>query len=103
MGLQQSSHTPLKAPTLDTVEARFILDHVQNNCVTIFSKSYCIHCANTKRLFDEIDIPYKVIELNHIESGDKIQEVLGEMTNGKTVSRAHFSIHVFRDILYVIL
>lgn len=90
MGAQQSTQGHLndsskKLPWFETEEARFVLDHVNNNCVTVFSKSYCIHCQNTKKLFDEIGIPYKAIELNHMKTGDKVQEVLSDMTKGRTV------------------
>lgn len=92
MGAQQStqSHNKdniSKLPWFDTEEAKFVLDHVNNNCVTVFSKTSCIHCKNTKKIFDDIGIPYKAIELNHMETGDKVQDILLDMTKGRTVPR----------------
>ena len=90
MGLRQSL---MQQPTASSTamynsldETKFILDHVQNNCVLIFSKSYCIYCKNTKKLFNELEIPYKAIELNQMKSGPKVQDALAQMTNGTTVS-----------------
>ena len=88
MGSQQSLMQQPTSSSMDTNldETKFILDHVENNCVLVFSKSYCIYCKNTKKLFKELEIPYKAIELNQMKSGQKIQDALGQMTNGTTVS-----------------
>ena len=88
MGSQQSLMQQPTSSSMDTNldEKKFILDHVENNCVLIFSKSYCIYCKNTKKLFNELEIPYKAIELNQMKSGQKIQGALAQMTNGTTVS-----------------
>ncbi|VDI48955.1 glutaredoxin-2, mitochondrial-like [Mytilus edulis] len=88
MGSQQSSSpSQNKPPTFDTEEHKFIFDNVHNNCVTVFSKTSCIHCTNTKKLFNEIGVPYKAIEINKMESGHKVQEVLADITKQNTVPR----------------
>ncbi|KAF0976355.1 hypothetical protein FDP41_004582, partial [Naegleria fowleri] len=55
------------------------------NKVVIFSKTYCPYCANAKKLFSELGVDYKVLELDTMKDGSEYQNVLKEMTNMGTV------------------
>ncbi|QSL65931.1 hypothetical protein MERGE_003068 [Pneumocystis wakefieldiae] len=58
---------------------------IAQNCVMVFSKTYCSYCSNTKRILGEENIDFQVLELDNIENGPEIQEFLYEMTSQKTV------------------
>ncbi|XP_075852065.1 thioredoxin reductase 3 [Microcebus murinus] len=51
----------------------------------IFSKSCCPHGARVKELFSSLGVGYNILDLDKLEDGVSIQEVLAEMTNQKTV------------------
>ena len=65
---------------------QFVEETIKNNCVTVFSKSYCPSCKVAKRNLDQHGITYKVVELDKREDGDKIMSVLHDMTHKRTVS-----------------
>ena len=50
----------------------------------VFSKSYCPYCLKTKQLFDSLNIPAKVFELDVMDNGDDIQRALFELTKQRT-------------------
>ncbi|KAG2377970.1 hypothetical protein C9374_008592 [Naegleria lovaniensis] len=58
---------------------------VSQNKVVIFSKTYCPYCSNAKRLFSELGVEYKVLELDTMKDGSEYQNTLKEMTNMGTV------------------
>ncbi|XP_013413340.1 glutaredoxin-2, mitochondrial [Lingula anatina] len=64
---------------------QFINEEVSKNCVTIFSKTSCGFCKRTKRLLDQLEVPYKSIELNCRDDGPLIQQELQVMTGSSTV------------------
>ncbi|XP_054992840.1 thioredoxin reductase 3 [Sorex araneus] len=51
----------------------------------IFGKSYCPHCTRVKELFSSLGAEYNSLELDQVDDGASIQEVLTEMTNQPTV------------------
>ena len=51
----------------------------------VFSKDYCPFCKQAKMLLDEKGVEYQVIELNLIEDGQNMHDVLKIMTNQNTV------------------
>lgn len=55
--------------------------------VVIFSKTYCPYCITAKEIFDDLDQPYTTVELDQRTDGDQIQEIMGEITGGKSVPR----------------
>uniref|UniRef100_H9GDN5 Glutaredoxin domain-containing protein n=1 Tax=Anolis carolinensis TaxID=28377 RepID=H9GDN5_ANOCA len=57
-----------------------------NNCVVIFSKTTCSYCNMAKKLFHDANINYTAIELDRKENGSQFQDVLHQMTGGRTVS-----------------
>ncbi|XP_059503770.1 glutaredoxin 2 isoform X1 [Stegostoma tigrinum] len=62
-------------------------NQVVQNCVVIFSKSYCPYCMKAKSIFEEIGANFKAIELDHRKDGDHIQNILEELTGVRTVPR----------------
>ncbi|KAG8516223.1 Thioredoxin reductase 3 [Galemys pyrenaicus] len=92
---------------------RRLLSLVESNRVMIFSKSYCPHStrvggarrvpgaggrrpagsprdpnprsAEVKELFSSLGVEYNILELDQVDDGANIQEVLSEITNQKTV------------------
>ncbi|XP_067893819.1 glutaredoxin 2 isoform X2 [Heterodontus francisci] len=62
-------------------------NQVVQNCVVIFSKTYCPYCMKTKSIFEEIGANFKVIELDQRKDGNYIQNTLEELTGVRTVPR----------------
>ncbi|XP_038650813.1 glutaredoxin 2 isoform X2 [Scyliorhinus canicula] len=62
----------------------FIRNQVVQNCVVIFSKTYCPYCAKAKGIFEEIGANFKAIELDQRKDGDHIQNTLEELTGVRT-------------------
>ncbi|XP_055966589.1 glutaredoxin 2 isoform X2 [Sorex fumeus] len=60
---------------------------ISNNCVVIFSKTSCAYCTMAKKLFHDINVHCKVVELDMVEYGNQFQDVLYRMTGAKTVPR----------------
>ncbi|XP_049718497.1 thioredoxin reductase 3 isoform X1 [Elephas maximus indicus] len=51
----------------------------------IFSKSYCPHSTRVKELFSSLGVECNILELDQIDDGATVQEVLSEITNQRTV------------------
>ncbi|EGE80167.1 glutaredoxin 3 [Blastomyces dermatitidis ATCC 18188] len=66
--------------------AKSKVEHIiaQNN-VVVFSKSYCPYSSATKSLLNELGIPYYALELDEIDDGAAIQDVLAALTHQRTV------------------
>lgn len=73
-----------------TVLLKLLFKHTQeailDNCVVIFSKTTCSYCNMAKKLFQDMNVNYKAIELDTYENGNQFQDVLHRMTGGRTVS-----------------
>jgi glutaredoxin 3 len=81
MGLGSSSAADMTGP-----EAQFVQKTVSENCVVIFSKTTCPYCSDAKRIFEKLGTSFVTIELNHRDDGSVLLDVLGNMTNARTVS-----------------
>ncbi|XP_053526264.1 thioredoxin reductase 3 isoform X2 [Artibeus jamaicensis] len=64
---------------------RRLLGLIEGNRVMIFSKSYCPHCTRVKELFSSLGVECKILELDQVDDGANVQEVLSEITNQRTV------------------
>ncbi len=53
--------------------------------MVVFSKTYCPYCTATKSLFKDLEINAKVIELDVVSDGDRIQSALLDLTGQRTV------------------
>ncbi|OWK63595.1 thioredoxin reductase 3 [Lonchura striata] len=58
---------------------------IASHRVMIFSKSYCPYCNKVKELFNSLHVEYYALELDVIDDGASIQQVLVELTNQRTV------------------
>ncbi|KAG0285716.1 hypothetical protein BGZ96_010094 [Linnemannia gamsii] len=58
---------------------------IASNPVMIFSKSYCPYCLRVKDLFEDLDVPYKALELDEHENGVQIQADLKTLTGQNSV------------------
>ncbi|XP_060086315.1 glutaredoxin-2, mitochondrial-like [Ylistrum balloti] len=72
---------------MESAEAKYIQQTVDNNCVVIFSKSYCPYCDEADKIFKRLQVATKKIELDDRKDGDVIQNILGHMTDAYTVPR----------------
>nr|XP_009668041.1 PREDICTED: glutaredoxin 2 [Struthio camelus australis]XP_009668042.1 PREDICTED: glutaredoxin 2 [Struthio camelus australis] len=64
-----------------------IQEIVSDNCVVIFSKTTCFYCKMTKKLFEGMNVNYTAIELDVNKNGSQFQDILEQMTGGRTVPR----------------
>ncbi|XP_075384690.1 glutaredoxin 2 [Tenrec ecaudatus] len=64
-----------------------IQETISDNCVVIFSKTSCSYCTMAKKLFHDMNIHYKVVELDMLEYGNQFQDALFKMTGERTVPR----------------
>jgi glutaredoxin 3 len=62
-----------------------IQSEIDSSKVVVFSKSYCPYCVATKKLFKDLGVDAKVIELDKRRDGDAIQSELLKMTGQRTV------------------
>ena len=58
---------------------------VDEEDVLVFSKTTCGFCAKTKKIFEALGQEATVYELDKLENGFKIQQLLEDMTNQRTV------------------
>lgn len=72
--------TPVPAETLNLINTT-----VSQNKVTVFSKSYCPYCNQTKTLLNKIGQEFYVQELDTDSNGSVIQKGLQEITGQRTV------------------
>ncbi|KAI7885600.1 glutaredoxin [Lichtheimia hyalospora FSU 10163] len=58
---------------------------IADNRVVVFSKTWCPFSQKAKKLFDDSNIPYHLIELDKQHNGADIQQALADLTGQKTV------------------
>ncbi|XP_048462623.1 thioredoxin reductase 3-like [Rhincodon typus] len=58
---------------------------IDSHNVLVFSKTFCPYCKKVKELFRSLDVDVHVVELDLLEEGSRMQDVLLEMTGQKTV------------------
>uniref|UniRef100_A0A8C0D0Z0 thioredoxin-disulfide reductase (NADPH) n=1 Tax=Balaenoptera musculus TaxID=9771 RepID=A0A8C0D0Z0_BALMU len=74
---------------------RRLLGLIEGHRVVIFSKSYCPHSARVKELFSSLGVDCNILELDQVDDGASVQEVLSEITNQRTVPSIFVSkVHV---------
>ena len=58
----------------------------------MFSKSYCPFCEKIKDLFERNNLrDYKVVELDEIRDGDKMQQALHQLSGQRTVPNIYIN------------
>uniref|UniRef100_A0A8I3PJB8 Glutaredoxin-2, mitochondrial n=1 Tax=Canis lupus familiaris TaxID=9615 RepID=A0A8I3PJB8_CANLF len=81
---------PPDAPTMSRFRAALRAtrpETISDNCVVIFSKTSCSYCTMAKKLFHDMNVKYKVVELDMLEYGSQFQDALYKMTGERTVPR----------------
>ncbi|KAL7567644.1 hypothetical protein ACA910_000236 [Epithemia clementina (nom. ined.)] len=66
-------------------EAEFASSEIANNKVVVFSKSYCPFCLATKQLLSDMDVKFKLHELDQMDNGASIQAALTDLSGQRTV------------------
>ncbi|XP_049625699.1 glutaredoxin 2 [Suncus etruscus] len=84
-GMGNSTSSSLEKTTAAPVSQ--IQETISNNCVVIFSKTSCSYCTMAKKLFHDINVHCKVVELDLLEYGSQFQDALYRMTGDRTVPR----------------
>ncbi|XP_008266947.1 glutaredoxin 2 isoform X1 [Oryctolagus cuniculus] len=78
------------SPSLEKSSAapvNLIQETISDNCVVIFSKTTCSYCTMAKKLFRDMNVNCKVVELDTLEYGSQFQDALYRMTGERTVPR----------------
>jgi glutaredoxin 3 len=60
---------------------------ISDNCVVIFSKTSCSYCTMAKQIFHDMNVNYKVVELDKLDYGSQFQDALYKLTGGRTLPR----------------
>ena len=68
---------------------QYIESMIDTQDVVVFSKSYCPYCKATKALFRDMGVQPTVIELDEMENGSLVQEILSQMTHQETVPNVY--------------
>uniref|UniRef100_A0A669Q3F6 Glutaredoxin-2, mitochondrial n=1 Tax=Phasianus colchicus TaxID=9054 RepID=A0A669Q3F6_PHACC len=63
------------------------IEVISDNCVVIFSKTTCFYCKMAKKLFEGLNVNYTAVELDVNKNGSQFQDILEQMTGGRTVPR----------------
>ncbi|CAK6442297.1 unnamed protein product [Pipistrellus nathusii] len=71
----------------ETAPLNQIQETISDNCVVIYSKTSCSYCHMAKKLFQDMNVAYKAVELDLLESGSQFQDALDKMTGERTVPR----------------
>ncbi|KAJ7411820.1 hypothetical protein WISP_100222 [Willisornis vidua] len=61
---------------------------ISDNCVVIFSKTTCPYCKMAKELFEGLNVHYTAVELDRNTNGRQFQDILEQMTGGRTLMKA---------------
>lgn len=83
----QSTVSATMAPiiTNNLPPSQLVQEYIEQNKVMIFSKSYCPFCHRVKDLFNQLNVHYTALELDHMDNGLEVQEALAERSGQSTV------------------
>jgi len=88
--LGSSSVPTLSGSTTDPVViTEYIEAMIDTQDVVVFSKSYCPYCKATKAIFRDMGVQPTVIELDEMDNGELVQDILSEMTEQYTVPNVY--------------
>merc|ERR1711972_1137098 len=60
---------------------------ISSNKVAIISKSYCPYCSKAKKAFQQLNIPFKVMEIENRKDCAQIQAYMKKKTGAQSVPR----------------
>lgn len=81
----QGGLTPKPNETIDT----FVSNCIKDNKVMLFVKSTCPFCAKVKELFNSLNEQYAAIELDKMDDGTAIRDVLYNRTGQRTIPNVY--------------
>nr|ACL28161.1 hypothetical protein [Dunaliella viridis] len=79
------THNSTSAPS--PAAKQFVQQAIAEHKCVVFSKTHCPFCAKAKSALKQFTSQFTVIELDARPDGDEIQDVLKEMTGGRSVPR----------------
>ncbi|KAM6305830.1 glutaredoxin 2 [Aegotheles albertisi] len=86
-GFRMGNVAPAAVGLSNAAAANQIQDIISDNCVVIFSKTTCGYCKMAKKLFEDMNVNYTAVELDMNTNGSQFQDILEQMTGGRTVPR----------------
>jgi len=66
---------------------QFIQATIAAHKVVVWSKTYCPYCTKAKTALSSVGASFHLVELDHRNDGDELQNVLQEMTGARSVPR----------------
>ncbi|XP_074139889.1 thioredoxin reductase 3 isoform X1 [Sminthopsis crassicaudata] len=82
--MQPTGHSRLNLEPREELRRR-LWRLIETNRVMIFSKSYCPYSTKVKELFTTLGVECKILELDLVDDGPRVQDLLLEITSQKTV------------------
>mmetsp|Transcript_28023 Transcript_28023/g.20973 ORF Transcript_28023/g.20973 Transcript_28023/m.20973 type:complete len:112 (-) Transcript_28023:35-370(-) len=61
------------------------LGWINSSPVMVYSKTWCGFCSEAKQVLQKAGVKYKLLELDEISEGDKVQKALEQLTGQRTV------------------
>uniref|UniRef100_A0A8C3LUT0 Glutaredoxin-2, mitochondrial n=1 Tax=Chrysolophus pictus TaxID=9089 RepID=A0A8C3LUT0_CHRPC len=84
---RMGNRLPTSVELSDAAAVNQIQEVISDNCVVIFSKTTCFYCKMAKKLFEGLNVNYTAVELDVNKNGSQFQDILEQMTGGRTVPR----------------
>ena len=78
----------------------FVQDAIENNAVVLFALEWCEFCWSVRKLFGELDIPYRSVDLDSVayqenDRGGEIRRALERRTGSPTIPQVFIgSVHI---------
>ncbi|XP_074953300.1 glutaredoxin 2 isoform X1 [Phalacrocorax aristotelis] len=86
-GFRMGNSPPASVGLSHDAAVNQIQETIADNCVVIFSKTTCVYCKMAKKLFEDMNVNYTAVELDMNTNGSQFQDILEQMTGGRTVPR----------------
>ncbi|KAJ4129114.1 Glutaredoxin [Fusarium equiseti] len=58
---------------------------INDNNIVVFSKSYCPYCRQTKKILDDLNTVYELLELDQLPEGSVLHDALEQISGQRTV------------------
>ena len=76
----------IAASSMSTAK-QFVQSTIAAHKVVVWSKTYCPYCTKAKSALASVGASFHLVELDHRNDGDELQNVLLEMTGARSVPR----------------
>ncbi|XP_064003238.1 glutaredoxin 2 [Pogoniulus pusillus] len=86
-GFRMGNMQPASVGLSNDAVVNQIQEIISANCVVIFSKTTCVYCKMAKKVFEGMNVNYTAVELDMNTNGSQFQDILEQMTGGRTVPR----------------